>query len=85
MNLLAEYGFNSDIDAAGRLSVSGIGESYLTSITGGSNILDVFGLTDWSLGEITQTSDHLADYETIVKETTLDTKLNQLTDKTATH
>ena len=81
MNLLAEYGFNSDIDAAGRLSVSGIGESYLTSITGGSNILDVFGLTDWSLGEITQTSDHLADYETIVKETTLDTKLNQLTDK----
>ena len=81
MNLLAEYGFNSDIDAAGRLSVSGIGESYLTSITGGSNILDVFGLTDWSLGEITQTSDHLADYKTIVKETTLDTKLNQLTDK----
>ena len=80
MNFLAEYGFSSEIDAAGRLAVSGIGESYLTSLSGGSNILDVFGLTDWDMGTVTQTSDHLEDKETIVHETTLDTRLNELTD-----
>ena len=80
MNFLAEYGFNSEIDAAGRLVVTGIGESYLTTLSGGSNILDVFGLTNWDMGTLTQTSDHLSDKETIVQETTLDTKLYELTD-----
>ena len=80
MNFLAEYGFNSEIDAAGRLVVTSIGESYLTTLSGGSNILDVFGLTNWDMGTLTQTSDHLSDKETIVQETTLDTKLYELTD-----
>ena len=80
MDFLAKYGFTSEIDAEGRLAVTGIGESYLSSLSGGSNILDKFGLTDWDMGALTQTSDHLTDKETIVIETTLDTKLNQLTD-----
>ena len=80
MNFLAQYGFDSQIDAEGRLVVTGIGESYLSSLSGGSNILDVFGLTDWDMGSVSQSSDHLSDKETIVQETTLDTKLNELTD-----
>ena len=84
LNLLSQYGFNSDIDAAGRISISGIGESKLSTIAGGSNILDKFGLTNWTLGEITQTSDHLGDYQTIVEKPTLETKLNELTNTSGT-
>ena len=80
MNLLAEHGFNSQIDAEGRLVVAGIGESCLKSLTGGSNILDIFGLKNWDMGSVSQTSNELNDKKTIVKETTLDTKLNELTD-----
>ena len=80
MNFLAQYGFDSRIDATGRLVVTGIGESYLTSVAGGSNILNVFDLTHWDLGTITQTSDELKDKETIIQETTIDTKLSELTD-----
>lgn len=80
MNLLAEHGFNSQIDAEGRLVVAGIGESCLKSLTGGSNILDIFGLKNWDMGSVSQTSNELNDKKTIVQETTLDTKLNELTD-----
>ena len=80
MNFLAQYGFNSQIDADGRLVVTGIGESYLTSLSGGSNILDVFGLKNWNMGSVSQASNKLNDKKTIVQETTLDTKLNELTD-----
>ena len=79
-NLLAQYGFTTSIDDHGRLSVSGVGESYLSSIAGGSNILDVFGLTDWTLGEITQQSDHLTDTEVIVHAITMQDKISELTD-----
>ena len=74
------HGFNSQIDAEGRLVVTGIGESCLKSLTGGSNILDIFGLKNWDMGSVSQTSNELNDKQTIVKETTLDTKLNELTD-----
>lgn len=84
MNLLSEYGFDSDIDSSGRLSISGIGESYLSNVTGGSNILDKFGITNWTLGEITQTSDHLTDHETIVIKPTLETKVSELTNSSGT-
>ena len=80
MKLLASYGFESDIDSAGRLYVSGIGKSYLSSISGGSNILDKFGLTNWSLGDVKQESKHLGDYKVNNITCSLDTKLNQLTD-----
>ena len=80
MKLLASYGFESDIDSAGRLYVSGIGQSYLSSISGGSNILDKFGLTNWSLGDVKQESKHLGDYKVNNITCSLDTKLNQLTD-----
>ncbi len=80
MNLLSQYGFDSEIDAEGRLAVTGTGDSSLSTVAGGSNILDVLGLTNWDMGTLTQTSDHLGDKETIVHETTLDTKLNELTD-----
>ena len=79
-NLLSQYGFTTSIDDHGRLSVSGVGESYLSSIAGGSNILDVFGLTDWTLGEITQQSDHLTDTEVIVHAITMQDKISELTD-----
>lgn len=80
MKLLSSYGFESDIDSAGRLYVSGIGKSYLSSISGGSNILDKFGLTNWSLGDVMQESKHLGDYKVNNITCSLDTKLNQLTD-----
>lgn len=80
MKLLSSYGFESDIDSAGRLYVSGIGKSYLSSISGGSNILDKFGLTNWSLGDVKQESKHLGDYKVNNITCSLDTKLNQLTD-----
>lgn len=79
-NLLAEYGFNSIIDSSGRLSVTGIGESYLSSIAGGSNILDRLGLTDWTLGEITQSSDHLTDTEVVVNTISMSDRIADLTD-----
>ena len=80
MKLLSSYGFESDIDSAGRLYVSGVGKSYLSSISGGSNILDKFGLTNWSLGDVKQESKHLGDYKVNNITCSLDTKLNQLTD-----
>ena len=79
-NLLAEYGFNSIIDSSGRLSVTGIGESYLSSIAGGSNIIDRLGLTDWTLGEITQSSDHLTDTEVVVNTISMSDRIADLTD-----
>ena len=79
-NLLAEYGFNSIIDSDGRLSISGVGESYLSTIAGGSNILDRLGLTDWTLGEITQSSDHLTDTEVVVNTISMSDRIADLTD-----
>lgn len=80
MKLLASYGFESEIDSAGRLYVSGVGKSYLSSISDGSNILDKFGLTNWSLGEVKQESKHLGDKKVDNITCSFDTKLNELTD-----
>ena len=79
-NLLAQYGFNSIIDSSGRLSVSGVGESYLSTITGGSNILDILGLTDWTLGEVTQSSAHLTDADIVVNTISMSDRIADLTD-----
>ena len=84
-NLLAMYGFTTNIDNSGRLSVSGIGDSYLSTISGGSNILDVLGLTDWTLGEITQSSEHLTDTEVKVNRISMSDKLSELTDAAGTN
>ena len=78
-NLLSQYGFNSYIDDHGRLNVEGIGNSTLEQIAGGSNILDKFGLLDWTLGEITQNSDHLTDTEVITRRISMSDKLKDLT------
>lgn len=79
-NLLSKYGFNSYIDDKGRLNVIGVGNSTLENVNGGSNILDVFGLTNWSLGEITQQSGYLGDTQVNVVKIGMKNKLSELTD-----
>ena len=79
-NLLMEYGFYSGIDSKGRLAISAIGKSHLSSIAGGSNILEIFGLEDWTLNNTTQTSNNLTTYETVLAGTTMNTKLKDLLD-----
>lgn len=78
-NLLSKYGFNSYIDDHGRLNIEGIGNSTLIKVNGGSNILDKLGLTNWTLGEITQDSDHLTDTEIITRKISMSDKLKELT------
>ena len=78
-NLLSQYGFNSYIDDHGRLNIEGIGNSTLIKVNGGSNILDKLGLTNWTLGEITQDSDHLTDTEIIARKISMSDKLKELT------
>ena len=85
-NLLSQYGFTTQIDNNGRLAITGVGNSRLDSIGGGSNILDKFGITTgWSRGEITQTSDVLTDIEVHNEKSSLDRKLSELTDSTGTN
>ena len=79
-NLLSHYGFTSYIDDAGRLNVLGVGNSSLENVNGGSNILTVLGLTDWTLGEVTQQSGHLTDTEVEVRKISMADKLKDLTD-----
>lgn len=79
-NLLSKYGFNSYIDDKGRLNVIGVGNSTLENVNGGSNILDVFGLTNWSLGEMTQQSGYLGDTQVNVVKIGMKNKLSELTD-----
>ena len=78
-SLLAQYGFNSYIDDAGRLNVLGIGNSTLEQIDGGSNILDRLGLLDWTKGEITQSSSHLTDRNDVIRKISMSDKLKDLT------
>ena len=79
-NLLSQYGFNSYIDDKGRLNVIGVGNSTLENVNDGSNILDVFGLTNWSLGEITQQSGYLGDTQVNIVKIGMKNKLSELTD-----
>ncbi|MBE7703461.1 MAG: hypothetical protein E7Z89_05350 [Cyanobacteria bacterium SIG28] len=79
--LLGQYGFESFIDEKGQLNVVGIGESYLKEIAGGSNILDVMGLTDWTVG-ISQESTYLTDTDVIRNRViTMDDVISELTDE----
>ena len=84
-NLLSRYGFTSSIDNMGRLSVSGIGDSYLSSIEGGSNILELLGLNNWTLGEITQSSSYLTDTEAKINRISMSDKLSALTNASGTN
>ena len=79
-NLLSQYGFNSYIDDKGRLNVIGVGNSTLENVNDGSNILDVFGLTNWSLGEMTQQSGYLGDTQVNIIKIGMKNKLSELTD-----
>lgn len=79
-DLLSQYGFSSTIDDRGRLSITGVGDSYLSSVTGGSNILEIFGLTNWTQNQITQNSNYLSDSTESVHKITMDTKISQLLD-----
>ena len=79
-NLLSKYGFNSYIDDKGRLNVIGVGNSTLENVNDGSNILDVFGLTNWSLGEMTQQSGYLGYTQVNVVKIGMKNKLSELTD-----
>ena len=78
-SLLAQYGFNSYIDDAGRLNVLGVGNSTLEQIDGGSNILDRLGLLDWTKDEITQSSSHLTDRNDVIRKISMSDKLKDLT------
>ena len=84
-NLLSKYGFNSYIDDKGRMNIEGIGNSTLKAVTGGSNILEKFGLLNWTLGEITQKSDHLTDTRVDVRKISMSDKLKELTNSAGTN
>lgn len=78
-DLLSQYGFTSFIDSQGRLNVSGFGNSYLSSITDQSNILDRLGLTNWNFDQFVQQSDKLQDTDYITHSVTMQTKISDLT------
>ena len=82
-NILAEYGITSDI-INGRLQLNSDGVAYLKTITGGSNLVTIFGLEhgDWDLGDYSQVSKDLTDTQTIVHSATMDDKISELTDAT---
>ena len=79
-NLLSLYGFTTNIDSSGRLSVSGSGNSSLETAPGGSNILDVFGLTNWTQVGLSQNSDNLAYEEIEINPVQMSDKIADLTD-----
>ncbi len=81
-NLLSNYGFTSYVDEQGRLVIKGDGDSYLTSVTGGSNILTQLDIDDWTFGKMTQQSSWLTD-TTIVDDGRVngDTLMTELRDK----
>lgn len=79
-NLLAQYGFNSNIDDLGRLNVYGVGNSSLANVENGSNILDVFGLTNWTMGDVTQQNGYLSQTQKVVRKVSTYDKLHELTD-----
>ena len=81
-NTLAQYGINSYIDGQGRLTAFGIGESWLDSVSEGSNVVTQFGLNKnkWSLGEITQTSSKQTEEQVSIKAVSMSDKLSDLTD-----
>ena len=78
-NLISQYGFNSFIDDSGRLNILGIGNNTLEKIDGGSNILDILGLLDWTQGEILQQSAHLTEKTDTIRKISMSDKLKDLT------
>ena len=79
-NLLSIYGFTTNIDSSGRLSVSSSGSGSLQNATGGSNILDVLGLTNWTQSGLTQSSKTLTYDEIEIDRVTMSDKIGDLTD-----
>lgn len=78
-NLISQYGFNSFIDESGRLNILGVGNNTLEKIDGGSNILDILGLLDWTQGEILQQSAHLTEKTDTIRKISMSDKLKDLT------
>lgn len=84
-DFLSYYGFTTNIYNQGRISVSGEGESSLASISGGSNILDKLGLTNWTMNDVSQSSDYLSHDEIKTGAANMSNKLSELTDASGTN
>ena len=77
-NLLSRYGFTTNIDSQGRLSISNNSGDYLES--GSSDILSVFGLEDFSILGVNQQSSSLTETTIDNKVISMSSKLQDLTD-----
>lgn len=84
-DFLSFHGFTTTLYNQGRMSVSGNGNSSLASVSGGSNILDVLGLTDWSMSDVSQSSGHLDNDTVKVESISMTNKLSELTDASGTN
>ena len=60
-DLLSGYGFNTSVTGDGRLSITASGNTYLESVSGGSNIIDILGLDNMEYVGLSQSSGELQD------------------------
>ena len=60
-DLLSGYGFNTSVTSDGRLSITASGNTYLESVSGGSNIIDILGLNNMEYVGLSQSSGELQD------------------------
>lgn len=80
-NLLSRYGFTSNVDSQGRLSVTSLDGKYLVNASsGGSNILTKFGINDPQIQGVTQQSSALNQTTVSNKTISMGAKLSDLTD-----
>ena len=79
-NLLANFGISGSIDSMGMVTISGNGKAYLESVSGGSNILDLFNLGDkvynYRTVNVNNTSGTVTKTDIVIA--TSDTKLENL-------
>lgn len=80
-NLLSRYGFTSNVDSQGRLSVTSLDGKYLVNASSGSsNILTKFGINDPQIQGVTQQSSALNQTTVSNKTISMGAKLSDLTD-----
>ena len=84
-NLISQYGLNSYVDSQGRLSISGTANSYISSVAGGSNIVENLGIEDWNFNNYSQKSDYLGTSTVTVGTTDMSAKISELTDINGTN
>ena len=80
LNLLSNYGLSGEIDSQGQLTITGNGDVYLESVSGGSNIIEALHLgnvtKDTKTTNINTTTATLSKTERVIA--TSDTKLENL-------